>query len=413
MPSLMPRSECIGSLAVACSLVLTAAACGRDAAMRPVISEDVSPMQAIAPVAGDGHVSLGYLRKPPGDGPFPAVVLIHGGLRQRPSETLRDQALGAHPSRLLESGYVVVTATYRSREVPQSQTARSLDDVLAAVAYTQALPDVDPGSVAVHGCSGGGDLALRIAATMDLAAFVVEEPASLLLTDFATADIVAAAGPSGENIDWVQTYRADGSGSAAFREKIARITSPVLIVHGDEPSQLNRFNAEVLVSELQAADKDVHVVGYPGQHCFALAGNTVSASRAFRDIDAYIKARVEVQPAPIDPTLVSHVPVNEPPPRDAIEVPRDVLAAYAGSYQLPRGLPDFPPELAPTMVVTLEGTQLMVEVREGTLGKVPFSAQSETFFFSPQYGWIMEFVRDEEGAVTELLWNGGLWAPRR
>jgi dienelactone hydrolase len=329
-----------------------------------------------------------------------------------PPETLRDSALGAHPSRLLESGYAVVVTTYRSREDPRSQTQRSLDDVLAAVAHTQALPYVDPGSVVVHGCSGGGDLALRIAAATDLAAFVVEEPASLLLTDFATAETVATAGPNGENIDWVQAYRSDGGGSAAFREKIARITSPMLIVQGNEPSQLNLFSAEILMPELQAADKDFQVVAYPGPHCFAFAGNTTSARRAFRDIDAYIRERVEAQPTPIDPTLVERVPVNEPLPREEIAVSSEVLASYVGSYRLPSGLPDFPPGLAPTMVVTLESGQLMVEVREGAFGKVPFSAQSETFFFSPQYGWIMEFVRDKEGTVTDLLWNGGLWAPR-
>jgi acetyl esterase/lipase len=412
MRNLISASKWIGNVVTACALVITGTACGQDAAMKPVIAEDVSSIQAIAPVAGDGHMSRGYLRKPPGDGPFPAVVLIHGGLRQRPPETLRDQALGPHPSRLLESGYVVVVATYRSREDPRSQTPRSLDDVLAAVAYTQALPYVDSDSVVVNGCSGGGDLALRIAAATDLAAFVVEEPASLLLTDLVTAETFAAAGPDGENIDWIQTHRTEASGTAAFREKIVRMTSPVLIVHGDEPSQLNRFNAEVLVPELQAAGKDVQVVAYPGQHCLALAGGTPSASRAFRDIDAYIKERVPVQPTPIDPTVVDHVPLNEPLPREEVDVSSEALAAYVGSYRLPVGLPDFPPGVAPTMVVTLESGQLAVEVREGALGKVPFSAQSETFFFSPQYGWIMEFVRGEEGTVTDLLWNGALWAPR-
>jgi hypothetical protein len=64
------------------------------------------------------------------------------------------------------------------------------------------------------------------------------------------------------------------------------------------------------------------------------------------------------------------------------------------------------------MVVTLENGQLSVEVREGTLGKVPFLAQSETFFFSPRFGWTMEFVTNEEGVVTDLVWNGFVWAPR-
>jgi dienelactone hydrolase len=320
-------------------------------------------------------------------------------------------ALGAYPSRFLESGYVVVVATYRSREDPRSQTAQSLDDVLAAMEHTQELPYVDPSSVVANGCSGGGDLSLRIAATTDLAAFVAEEPVSAFLTDLTTAEAIAAAGPDGEDVDWVQSFRTEG-GIDAFREKIARIGSPMLIVQGDERSQLNRFNAEVLMPELRAAEKDFQVVAYPGPHCFAFAGDSASASRAFRDIDAYIKEHVETQPTPLDPTLVDHVPAGEPLPRAAMEVSSDVLADYVGSYRLPSGLPDVPPGSTPTMVVTLEGDQLLVEVPGGRFGKVPFFAQSETFFFSPQYGWIMEFVEDEEGTVTDLLWNGGLWAPR-
>jgi acetyl esterase/lipase len=396
---------------VACLLVLAATGCGQDAGTKPVISEEISSLEAIGPVADDGHVTQGYLRKPPGDGPFPAVVLIHGGLREFLPGTLRDLALGAHSSRLLESGYVVAVATYRSRDDPQAQTARSLDDVRATVAYTQALPYVDPDSVAVHGCSGGAELALRLAA-IELPAVVAEEPPSLLLTDFATADVVAAAGPNGENIDWIQTYRAEESVSEIFREKISRIMSPVLIVHGDEPSQLNRFNAEVLVPELQAAEKDFSVVAYQGAHCFAFNGISASASRAFRDIDAYIREHAKTQPTPLDPTLVDHVPGDQPLVREAIEVSSDILTDYAGSYRMPSGLPNFPPGMTPTMVVTVENGQLLVEITEGTFGKVPLLAQSETFFFSPQYGWVMEFVTSEEGLVTDLVWEGYTWASR-
>jgi acetyl esterase/lipase len=56
---------------------------------RPVVSEKASPLDPIAPVAHDGYRGQAFLRKPPGDGPFPAVVLIHGGLTTAPSGFLR------------------------------------------------------------------------------------------------------------------------------------------------------------------------------------------------------------------------------------------------------------------------------------------------------------------------------------
>ena len=51
----------------------------KQATTRPVISEEVAPLQAITPIAKDKNRGEAYLRKPPGDGPFPAVVLVHSG----------------------------------------------------------------------------------------------------------------------------------------------------------------------------------------------------------------------------------------------------------------------------------------------------------------------------------------------
>ena len=78
--SLVARvAVCLGVL-----LLTAVSAVGRGQAgepvTRPVVSEDVSPLESIAPVARDGYRGEGFLRKPPGDGPFPAILLIHGGV---------------------------------------------------------------------------------------------------------------------------------------------------------------------------------------------------------------------------------------------------------------------------------------------------------------------------------------------
>ena len=102
----------------------------RASTTRPVISEEVAPLEAIAPVAKDGHQGEAFLRKPPGKGPFPAVVIVHGGSTTIPTAALKKFALGTWPSRFLAAGYVVVVPTFRSRVV-DPQTRDSLDDVLA------------------------------------------------------------------------------------------------------------------------------------------------------------------------------------------------------------------------------------------------------------------------------------------
>jgi dipeptidyl aminopeptidase/acylaminoacyl peptidase len=101
------------------ALAATSPLCGVDREVtRPEISEQVSPIEVIAPIARDGYRGQGMSRKPPGAGPFPAVLLIHGGMVTRPLATLRDMERNfATPSRFLAAGYVTVVLTYRGRDL--------------------------------------------------------------------------------------------------------------------------------------------------------------------------------------------------------------------------------------------------------------------------------------------------------
>ena len=81
----------------------------------------------------------------------------------------------------LAAGYVFVAPTYRSRDV-DLQTTDSVEDALAVVEYLRKLPFVDRQSIVVGGCSGGGDLALQVAARTSVCAVVAEEPASVLMS---------------------------------------------------------------------------------------------------------------------------------------------------------------------------------------------------------------------------------------
>jgi dipeptidyl aminopeptidase/acylaminoacyl peptidase len=285
------------------------------------VSESASPLQSIAPVARDGHRGYGVLRKPPGDGPFPALVVIHPGLTEWPPELLRQYVVAAAlPSRFLAGGYVVATMTYRSRDVdPQSRV--SLEDSLAAVEYVQRLPFVNAASVAVYGCSGGGDLAVAVAAEKPVAAVVAEEPASMMFTGVWNSSSPKAGerytpqdtAPIYENPKRYYTEEHQRT----TRQKIAKIQSPILIVQGDVKTLLavNDFNAAVLIPELRAAGKSVQVITYPGEpHCFAFGfggrpASSTSAVKTFQDMDAFFLRHITTQPKPIDAALVSQVPV--------------------------------------------------------------------------------------------------------
>jgi dipeptidyl aminopeptidase/acylaminoacyl peptidase len=289
----------------------------QDQVTRPVVSEDACPLEPIAPVARDGHRGQGFLRKPPGPGPFPVIFWIHGGLVTVPAEKLRANALTMiTPSRFLAAGYVIPAITYRSRDHDPQSTV-SLEDCLAAVEHVRRLPFVDPKSIVVYGCSGGGDLALEVAAATEVCAIVPEEPASILMTGVFNAKspkkgerfTPADSEPIWEN--GKRYYTAEYQ--KLTRAKIARIRCPILIVQGDQ-HPINRFNADVLIPELRAAGKKVEVITYPGEpHCFGFHGTRPAgrqaASKLFQDTDAFCRRHLPTKPKAIDSSLVKHVPL--------------------------------------------------------------------------------------------------------
>jgi len=149
---------------------------------RPEVSETACPLETIAPIARDGYRGQGVLRKPPGKGPFPAMIWVHPGITTFPLPRLQLIARdGASPLRFLAAGYLIVVPTYRSRDI-DPQSTQSLDDTLAVVEYVRKLPYVDSESIVVYGCSGGGDLALEVAAATRICAVIPEEPATVVMS---------------------------------------------------------------------------------------------------------------------------------------------------------------------------------------------------------------------------------------
>jgi dienelactone hydrolase len=132
------------------------------------------------PVAfrSDGLALIGYLFKPEGSGPFPAVVWNHGSERAPGRGPQFDAAAAV----FLGAGYVlfapvrrghegsegvyIVDETNRTRKTSGPQEANrlvvrkleteQLDDQLAGLAYLSGLPFVDSSQIVVAGCSYGG-----------------------------------------------------------------------------------------------------------------------------------------------------------------------------------------------------------------------------------------------------------------
>ncbi len=285
---------------------------------RPLISEQVSPVEEISIQAQDGYDVIGVVRKPPGSGPFPAVVVVHGGFDTSTLNQLRNQALNnPTTTRFLAAGYVTMIPTFRSR-AEDPQTVNALWDNLAIVAHVKQMAEVDPNSVVVYGCSAGGDLALELAGEADLAAITAEEPATVLFTGIMNQDIRNPdAFPSLQDLD--RLYAPDLQ--RFTQEKIRKIGSPIFIAQGDQPLgpgvDHHKIINELLVPELKAAGKEVEEIVYPGQqHCFGFyrfLGAEAAASQFFADMDAFFKRHLLTQPQAVDDSLVEYVPVAGTP----------------------------------------------------------------------------------------------------
>jgi len=293
---------------------------GQQTINKPSVSEQASPPQEIQAEARDGNKAVAVVRKPPGEGRFPAVIFLHGGLSPFPVATLKEYAASPTPSRFLAAGYVTVIPTFRSRrEDPQTEAA--LWDTVAITEYVKRLPDVDPNSVVVYGCSGGGSLALELAGQTRLPAIASEEPATVLFTGMFTKDLPRKGPELAGSDSLVLTDNHQRYFTPELRkftrDKIRRITCPILILHGDDTgsvnrfASLNRFNNDVFVPELRAARKKVEVIAYPEEsHCFGIWGDRrPAAGKLFADVASFFKRYLRTQPVPIDQSLVSETPI--------------------------------------------------------------------------------------------------------
>lgn len=267
--------------------------------LRPVITDDAIPVELISPVASDGFAGEAFLRKPPGSGPFPAVILVHGGAPRWDTTTLRDYAVHTHATRFLATGYVVVAITRRDLDLnlPFGEEPAPVKDAVAIFDYVQTLPYVDASSVFVRGTSVGGYLTLEVAATRadEVAAIMVEEPFSFPFVGISARDTSAAANTS----------------------KLEKVTVPVLHVRGDQTRNINDFNRDVLLPAVEALHLNYEVLTYPGElHSFAFYDNEERTLRpdvsleVFREIDDFFRLYSNVQPVPVDPALVQYEPVS-------------------------------------------------------------------------------------------------------
>jgi dipeptidyl aminopeptidase/acylaminoacyl peptidase len=302
--------------------ILAVALSGADAQVtRPHVPAEISPVTDITVLAHDGHEVIAVVRLPPGDGPFPAVIALHGGLATMTRDVLRDRAL-SNPTmtRLLANGYVTVVATRRDAG---PETQELVSDTLAVVDYVKRMDSVDPDSVAIYGCSAGGDLALDISIQGDVAAVASEEPGVVLFTGMLGNEppLNGETYTPPEAVALYQNPQAHYTPElqTSTRAKVGKIDEPIFLIQGDQlfvagtgtTVDLVGLENEILVREMDAAGKQWTRSVYAGQtHCFGFAGITEASRDFFEDMDRFFRQHLPTPPTPLDRSLVNYVEVE-------------------------------------------------------------------------------------------------------
>jgi len=181
----------------------------------------------------------GYLTKPEGGGPFPALVHLHGCGGLPPA--VKTSADHFWAKRLAAWGYVVlVVDSFTSRHIGNTcsgESAPRVADAYGALAWLARQPFVDPERVGVIGFSAGGIATLSIAETREFALFEEE-----------------AAHRFGAAVAYYPACVTDGN---------VRIPTLILIGELDDWTPAARCNA---MMKRRKPDSPVRLIVYPNAH---------------------------------------------------------------------------------------------------------------------------------------------------
>lgn len=216
------------------------------------------------------------VRKPKGQGPFPAVTMGWGEGREGMKKVEQLAAdLSQMQNQMVARGYVVATVNYRN-EIPyayeQSKPPQNLpdsisgerrmlksgptldhEDLIAVIRYLQSLPYVDKNGVGAMGVSHSGEMILKAASEYSFGAGVCIEPAA---HEFLTVDTGPNAPRKGTEIQYndIEVVRRNASKAEAM-ERIRRINTPMLIF-GRETDHLQGI-FKLTYEWMKEAGKDV------------------------------------------------------------------------------------------------------------------------------------------------------------
>ena len=197
---------------------------------------------------------------PAGPGPYPVVVLLHGGYwRSRYGKSLM-RAL-AHD--LTRRGFAAWNVEYRRVGRHRGGWPMTFDDVAAAIDLLAELDDprLDLGAVDAVGHSAGGQLAICAAAREDARVPIRRVVAQSAVLDMAAAGEPVAQFLGGRPDEVPERYEA------ADPMRLLPLGKPTLLVHGADDETVPLKRSRLYAEAARAAGDPVELVEpSPGHH---------------------------------------------------------------------------------------------------------------------------------------------------
>jgi dipeptidyl aminopeptidase/acylaminoacyl peptidase len=252
-------------------LLLTACAHKAD------LTDPAAPLdKAAIHYTSDGLTITGLISKPPGPGPFPLILLNHGGFAPA-------RSMSPYMDLFTKLGYVSLASDYRGCGNSQGkhEVARGeVRDVIAAMDYAATLPYVDASRIVHFGISHGGANALLAASRDGRIKAIVDVVGPVELADCYPYWVKNQNKPGIKPLVGLTTV-IGGTPSEApdkWRERSAlyvadQIHCPVLLLYGDADDAIPADQGPRMFEALkQAGNTQCELMLLPGEnHIFQKA----------------------------------------------------------------------------------------------------------------------------------------------
>lgn len=237
---------------------------------------------------GPEALHFGKLHVPDGQGPYPTVILIHGGFWRTPYDYTLMTGLA---NDLASRGIAAWNIEYRRIGDVGGGWPNTLLDVARAASFLRTLPEVDIRRIVTIGHSAGGHLALWLAGYPRIATIHLRASALFDVPAIPLAGAISLAGVNDLELSWrlnlghgaASELLKGGFNTVPERYAVASpaallpLDVPQVMIHGSVDDRVPLQVSQAYTAAAQAAGDQAQLIELPGVDHFALIDPTSAA----------------------------------------------------------------------------------------------------------------------------------------